>query len=160
MGQTNQLISTAEAAEFLGIKMSYLHKLMIRRVIPYYKPNGKLCFFEKQRIGGNGQRDESDCRSHFYRWIIKRLNANRHGTIWKSAAYRDTESRLSQPRTTKGRFRLPFDEDTAAKLLKGAIEDEVCRFGGTFLYPDAVEAQIRSLSTSLTSGRRCGVMLL
>ena len=69
-------------------------------------------------------------------------------------------SRLSQPRTTKERFRLPFDEDTAAKLLKGAIDDEVCRFGGTFLYPDAVEAQIRSLSTSLTSGRRCGVMLL
>ena len=33
MEQTNQLISTAEAAEFLGIKMSYLHKLMIRRVI-------------------------------------------------------------------------------------------------------------------------------
>ena len=47
MEQTNQLISTAEAAKFLGIKVSYLHKLMMRRVIPYYKPNGKLCFFEK-----------------------------------------------------------------------------------------------------------------
>ena len=43
---------------------------------------GRLCgyirdFFEEQRIGGSGQRDESDCRSHFYHWIIKRLNANR-----------------------------------------------------------------------------------
>ena len=47
MEQTNQLISTAEAAKFLGIKVSYLHKLMMRRVIPYYKPNGKLCFFSK-----------------------------------------------------------------------------------------------------------------
>ena len=47
MEQTNQLISTAEAAKFLGIKVSYLHKLMMRRVIPYYKPNGKLCFFDK-----------------------------------------------------------------------------------------------------------------
>ena len=46
MEQTNQLISTAEAAKFLGIKVSYLHKLMMRRVIPYYKPNGKLCFFD------------------------------------------------------------------------------------------------------------------
>lgn len=27
MEQTNQLISTAEAAKFLGIKVSYLHKL-------------------------------------------------------------------------------------------------------------------------------------
>lgn len=47
MEKMNQLIPTAEAAEFLGIKVSYLHKLMMRRVIPYYKPNGKLCFFDK-----------------------------------------------------------------------------------------------------------------
>lgn len=47
MDKTNQLIPTAEAAELLGIKVSYLHKLMMRRVIPYYKPNGKLCFFDK-----------------------------------------------------------------------------------------------------------------
>ena len=47
MEETKQLIPTAEAAAFLGIKVSYLHKLMMRRVIPYYKPNGKLCFFSK-----------------------------------------------------------------------------------------------------------------
>ena len=68
-------------------------------------------------------------------------------------------SRLCQPRTTKERFRLPFDEETAAKLLKCAIAGEVSRFGGTFLYPDAVDLQVRSLAASLTSGRRYGVML-
>ena len=68
-------------------------------------------------------------------------------------------SRLCQPRTTKERFRLPFDEETAAKLLKCAIAGEVSRFGGTFLYPDAVDSQVRNLAASLTSGRRCGVML-
>ncbi len=40
------MLPTAEAAEYLGIKKSYLHKLMMRRVIPYYKPGGKLCFFD------------------------------------------------------------------------------------------------------------------
>ena len=50
MEQTNQLISTAEAAKFLGIKVSYLHNLMMRRVIPYYKPNGKLCCFDKAEL--------------------------------------------------------------------------------------------------------------
>ena len=45
-----QLIPTAEAAKFLGIKVSYLHKLMMRRVIPYYTPNGKLCFFDKAEL--------------------------------------------------------------------------------------------------------------
>ena len=68
-------------------------------------------------------------------------------------------SRLSQPGTMKERFRLSFDEDTAAKLLESAVEGEVCRFGGTFLYSEAVESQVRSLAVSLTSGRRCGVML-
>ena len=68
-------------------------------------------------------------------------------------------SRLSRPRTMKERFRLPFDENTATALLRSAVEGEVCRFGGTFLYSDAVESQVRSLAASLTSGRRCGVML-
>ena len=53
---------------------------------------GRLCgyirdFFEEQRIGGNGQRDESDCRSHFYHWIVKQLNSSRYETKRKSAAY-------------------------------------------------------------------------
>lgn len=50
MEETKQLIPTAEAAAFLGIKVSYLHKLMMRHVIPYYKPNGKLCFFDKAEL--------------------------------------------------------------------------------------------------------------
>lgn len=50
MEETKQLIPTAEAAAFLGIKVSYLHKQMMRRVIPYYKPNGKLCFFDKAEL--------------------------------------------------------------------------------------------------------------
>lgn len=50
MEEKKQLISTAEAAKFLGLKVSYLRKLMMRRVIPYYKPNGKLCFFDKAEL--------------------------------------------------------------------------------------------------------------
>lgn len=50
MEETKQLIPTAEAAALLGIKVSYLHKLMMRRVIPYYKPNGKLYFFDKAEL--------------------------------------------------------------------------------------------------------------
>jgi len=41
----NPLMTTAQAAAYLGLKTSYLHKLMMRRAIPYYKPNNKLCFF-------------------------------------------------------------------------------------------------------------------
>lgn len=48
-------------------------------------------FFDEQKIGENGQRDESDCRSHFYHWIVKQLNSNRYGTKRKSAAYSDAD---------------------------------------------------------------------
>ena len=70
---------------------------------------GRLCgyirdFFEEQRIGGSGQRNESDCRSHFYHWIIKRLNANRHGTIRKSPTYRDTDVTAVSAEDYEGAF--------------------------------------------------------
>lgn len=44
------LLSTTEAAAYLGMKRSYLYKLMMRRVIPYFKPNGKICFFDKDDL--------------------------------------------------------------------------------------------------------------
>ena len=47
MEQERNLLTTTEAAKYLGLKPSYLYKLMMRRAIPYYKPNGKLCFFSK-----------------------------------------------------------------------------------------------------------------
>ena len=68
-------------------------------------------------------------------------------------------SRLVQPRITKGRFRLPFDEGTAKKLLACAIEGEVRSRGGTFDCTGQVELQIGRLAASLTSGKRYGVIL-
>ena len=36
---TNNLLTTVEAAEYLGMKKSYLHKLMMKKEIPFYKPS-------------------------------------------------------------------------------------------------------------------------
>ena len=47
METERNLLTTTEAAKYLGLKPSYLYKLMMRRAIPYYKPIGKLCFFSK-----------------------------------------------------------------------------------------------------------------
>ena len=47
MDNERNLMTTTEAARYLGLKPSYLYKLMMRRAIPYYKPGGKLCFFAK-----------------------------------------------------------------------------------------------------------------
>jgi excisionase family DNA binding protein len=40
-----RFLTAKQAAEYLGIKMSYLYKLTHQRTLPYYKPNGKLVYF-------------------------------------------------------------------------------------------------------------------
>ena len=47
MENERNLMTPTEAARYLGLKPSYLYKMMMRRAIPYYKPGGKLCFFAK-----------------------------------------------------------------------------------------------------------------
>ena len=39
-----KMLSSDEAAAFLGITMASLRQLCHRKLIPYYKPNGKLYF--------------------------------------------------------------------------------------------------------------------
>ena len=50
MESERNLLTTTEAARYLGLKPSYLYKMMMRRAIPYYKPGGKLCFFAKEDL--------------------------------------------------------------------------------------------------------------
>lgn len=50
MESERNLMTTTEAARYLGLKPSYLYKMMMRRAIPYYKPGGKLCFFDKEDL--------------------------------------------------------------------------------------------------------------
>lgn len=45
-----KMLTPTEAAAYLGIKVSYLYKLMMRRAIPYFKPGGKLCFFQVEDL--------------------------------------------------------------------------------------------------------------
>ena len=50
METERNLLTTTEAAKYLGLKPSYLYKLMMRRAIPYYKPNGKLVYFNRKEL--------------------------------------------------------------------------------------------------------------
>ncbi|MBS5527395.1 MAG: helix-turn-helix domain-containing protein [Prevotella sp.] len=43
-------MTSQEAADYLGIKRSYLYKMTMRRAIPYYKPGGKIIFFSKEDL--------------------------------------------------------------------------------------------------------------
>jgi excisionase family DNA binding protein len=41
------ILTLAEAAEFMGLSMSYCYKLTHWNKIPYYKPSGKVLYFKK-----------------------------------------------------------------------------------------------------------------
>lgn len=47
---TKEVLTADEAATYLGISKSFLYKLTMRKAIPHYKPNGKLCYFEREEL--------------------------------------------------------------------------------------------------------------
>lgn len=70
------LLTTTEAAHYLGVKPSYLYKMMMRRAIPYYKPGGKLCFFAKDDLDAwltsIRIKSQSEIESEAARYIVSR----------------------------------------------------------------------------------------
>lgn len=45
-----EFLSLPEAAEYIGVSKSTIYKLTHKKKIRYYKPNGKLIYFEKQDL--------------------------------------------------------------------------------------------------------------
>ena len=70
------LLTTTEAAHYLGVKPSYLYKMMMRRAIPYYKPGGKLCFFSRDDLDAwltsIRIKSQKEIESEAARYIVRR----------------------------------------------------------------------------------------
>ena len=43
-------LDTQEAAVYLGISVSYLHKLTMQRAIPFYSPVGRRLYFKREEL--------------------------------------------------------------------------------------------------------------
>ena len=48
--QGGRLLTTEEAAVFLGMTVDGLRGLTHRKLIPYYKPNGKNMYFDREEL--------------------------------------------------------------------------------------------------------------
>ena len=44
---TKKVLTSDEAAKYMGISKSYLYKLTMRQEIPYFRPMGKMCYFNR-----------------------------------------------------------------------------------------------------------------
>ena len=65
-----------EACAYLGFAPSYLYKLTYRKVIPHYKPSGKMLFFSKNEL------DE---------WIFDKRNERRKKKDSSTSSEQDEE---------------------------------------------------------------------
>lgn len=45
-----EVLTLDEAAQYIGMKKSYLYKLTASKQIPHYKPAGKNCFFKRTEL--------------------------------------------------------------------------------------------------------------
>lgn len=45
-----EVLTSEEAARYMGYSMSGLYKLTMRRVIPHYKPTGRSVFFNRKEL--------------------------------------------------------------------------------------------------------------
>lgn len=47
---SKEVLTSDEAAKYMGISKSYLYKLTMGRQIPHFKPNGKMCYFDRLEL--------------------------------------------------------------------------------------------------------------
>lgn len=47
---TKEVLTSEEAARYMGISKSYLYKLTMRGEIPHFKPMGKMCYFNRAEL--------------------------------------------------------------------------------------------------------------
>lgn len=48
--EAKDVLTLEEAALFMGISKSSLYKMTHKNVLPFYRPNGKLIYFEKTEL--------------------------------------------------------------------------------------------------------------
>lgn len=60
---SKEVLTSNEAATYMGCSLSHLHKLTMRCEIPHYKPNGKMCYFNRRELEAWLQRNRVSTRA-------------------------------------------------------------------------------------------------
>jgi excisionase family DNA binding protein len=45
-----KVLTFEEAAEYMGMSKSCLYKMTSQKIVPHYKPNGKMIFFDREEL--------------------------------------------------------------------------------------------------------------
>lgn len=50
MSREKEFLTVKEAARELGLSASTLYKMVLKKEIPFYKPNGKILYFKRREL--------------------------------------------------------------------------------------------------------------
>lgn len=50
MSREKNFLTVKEAARELGLSVSTLYKMVLKKEIPFYKPNGKILYFKREEL--------------------------------------------------------------------------------------------------------------
>ncbi|MGE4348004.1 MAG: helix-turn-helix transcriptional regulator [Flavobacteriaceae bacterium] len=74
-----KVLTFDEACEYTGLSRSYLYKLTSSGRIPFSKPNGKIIFFEKEKLDNwllhNSHKSDDEIEEESLSYIIKKKKA-------------------------------------------------------------------------------------
>ena len=74
---TKNVLSFDEASKFLNLSKSYLYKLTSGNLIPHYKPQGKMLFFERADLEAwlrqNPIKTQAQIEQEAQKYILNRL---------------------------------------------------------------------------------------
>ena len=71
-----QVLTFEEACDYTGISRSYLYKLTSARIVPHSKPNGKLIFFDINRLNEwllqNNRKSKVEIKDEALNYVLKK----------------------------------------------------------------------------------------
>lgn len=73
---SKNVLSFEEASRFLNLSKSYLYKLTSGNLIPHYKPQGKMLYFEKTELEAwlrqNPKRTQAQTEAEAQKYVLAR----------------------------------------------------------------------------------------
>lgn len=73
---TKKVLNADELSAYTGFKKSYIYKLIHKKLIPYSKPNGKMLFFDREKVDlwllTNKYNSSAEIEEDLFRYTSKR----------------------------------------------------------------------------------------
>ncbi|WP_320111610.1 helix-turn-helix domain-containing protein [Draconibacterium orientale] len=74
-----KVLTFDEVCDYTGLSRSYLYKLTSSGVIPHSKPNGKVIFFDKEKLNNwllkNARKSADEIKEDALNFVIENKNA-------------------------------------------------------------------------------------